>query len=179
MSIRSLASFLARSGDRSADQVHSEGKGRHRRRPFLHTSTMRFELDTALDRETAFSRVADFANLETWDPFVKRSHCETGDPMTSGSLYRLESPGGLTLRYRILEIDRPHFVVYGGGTARVRSTDRIEVSPTARGSRVSITSQLEFSGRMRPFAPLVRALVWLGGRFGSFPALRRHLVADH
>lgn len=138
---------------------------------------MRFQLTSPVDPETAFARVADFAELESWDPFVRRSVLESGEPMTIGAVYRLESPVRLTLRYRIADIGSPHFVTYEGGTSRVHSTDRILVDPLHEGCRVTVTSEMRFNGRMKAVSPLIRTLVWLGGRFLSFPALRRHLAA--
>ncbi len=137
---------------------------------------MRFELVTSVDPGTAFARVADFGKLEHWDPFVRVSRLEQGEPMTPGAVYRLSSLGGLTLRYHIVDVESPRIIVYQGGTDRVRSTDTIEVAPTNEGSRVTVGSELSFSGRMRLLGPVVRALVWLGGRFVSLPALRRHLA---
>lgn len=139
---------------------------------------MRFQLTAQVDPETAFARVADFAELEVWDPFVKRSVLEAGEAMAVGAVYRLESLGGVTLRYRIVEVARPHVIVYQGGTDRVVSTDSIEVSAATGGSRVTVTSELSFEGRMRPLAPLISTLVWLGGRYGAFPALEKHLAAS-
>lgn len=137
---------------------------------------MRLELVTAVDPYIAFASVADFANLDLWDPFVRKSQLVVGEPMTIGAVYRLESPSGLTLHYRVMEIERPNHVVYQGGTDRVTSTDTIEVTRIESGTRVTVTSDLEFTGRMKPLAPIIRALVWAGGRLGSFPALRRHLA---
>lgn len=138
---------------------------------------MRFELTSSSDPESAFARVADFAELEVWDPFVKRSVLESGEAMTVGAVYRLQPPVGPILRYRIVDIEAPQFVTYEGGTSRVHSRDRIQVVPFERGSRVMVTSEIRFEGRMKAVSPFIRTLVWLGGRFISFPALRRHLTA--
>lgn len=139
---------------------------------------MRFQLVTTADPETAFARVSDFAELETWDPFVRRSILESGEALKVGGLYRLESPVGLTLRYRVVDLEVPRFVIYQGGTDRVRTTDTIEVAAVSEGSKVTVSSEMRFEGRMKLFAPLIRTLVWLGGRFVSLPALRRHLAGN-
>lgn len=135
---------------------------------------MRFEVDAAACSELVFDEIADFANLENWDPFVRRSWCDSGEPLEEGAAYVLEAPGGLTLRYRIIDIERPKFVVYQGGTERVRSTDAIEVIPTDAGSRITVTSELRFRGWIRLVSPLITVLVWLGGRYISVPGMRRH-----
>lgn len=122
-----------------------------------------------------FSKVADFARLEEWDPFVRSSGLVDGVWMEPGSMYELKSLGGLTLRYRLIEVDRPNRVVYDGGTRRVRSTDAIEVAMTEEGSSVRVVSELRFAGAMVLLFPLIKALVWLGGRYLSLPAMRRYV----
>lgn len=136
---------------------------------------MRFRLETSIDSRTAFEEVADFGVIERWDPFVRRSRLISGESMAEGASYALESPGGLTLEYRIVDIERPRFVVYQGGTERVRSTDTIAVEATNGGSRISVSSDVRFMGWMKLMAPIVMFLVWAGGRFLSLPSMRRHL----
>lgn len=137
---------------------------------------MRFQVETTAPPEVVFGEIADFANLESWDPFVRRSWLEGGEPLEEGALYVMKAPGGLRLEYRIIDIEPPRYVVYQGGTEHVRSTDTIEVTgTTAGGSRITVTSELRFLGWMRLIGPLISALVWLGGRLFSLRALRRRL----
>lgn len=135
---------------------------------------MRFHVETRASPEVVFAEIADFANLENWDPFVRRSWLERGDPLDEGAVYVLETPGGLCLEYRVIDVQTPRYVVYQGGTDRVRSTDTIEVSATGNGSRITVTSKLRFRGWMWLMRPLIVGLVWLGGRLLSIPAMRRH-----
>ena len=136
---------------------------------------MRFQLETVASPEAVFAVIADFANLENWDPFVRRSWCDGGEPLTEGAVYVMEAPGGLRLEYRIIDIEQPRYVVYQGGTERVTSTDTIEVAATDRGARVTVTSELRFRGWTKLMSPLIAAMVWLGGRLLSVPAMRRHM----
>lgn len=136
---------------------------------------MQFRIETTAAPDVVFGAVADFANLEDWDPFVRRSWCEVGEPLMEGAVYVLVSPGGLRLEYRIIDIGQPRYIVYQGGTERVRSTDTIEVVGTNRGSLIAVSSELRFRGWMRLMGPLITGVVWLGGRFLSVPAMRRHL----
>lgn len=136
---------------------------------------MRFELETSVGQGAVFDEVADFEVIERWDPFVRRSTLLSGDAMAEGATYALESPGGFTLEYRMIDVDRPRFAVYQGGTERVRSTDTVAVEETSRGSRVSVTSDLRFIGWAKLIAPFVMLFIWVGGRFVSLPAMRRHL----
>lgn len=136
-------------------------------------------LTTGIDAPPAavFAAVADFANLAAWDPFVRSATLEEGRPLRPGAVYTLHGTGGLTLHYLVIESEPGKRIVYRGGTRRVASTDMIEVSATAEGAIVTITSELEFSGWTRAIALPMRALVWLGGRFVSLPALRRHCAS--
>lgn len=144
--------------------------------PLAYSGGVRFQVETDVPAETVFTEIADFAGIESWDPIVSRSSLMGGDPLHVGAVYALIAPGGLTLSYRIVDVDRPRYIVYHGGTRRVRSTDTIEISALASGSSVTVTSDIRFEGRMRLMAPLVLALVWLGGRLFSAPAMRRHLA---
>jgi len=136
---------------------------------------MRFSVEANTSPSTLFAVVADFANLDAWDPFVRASWLEHGGSLAVGAVYALRSVGGMTLRYRVAEADPPRRVVFRGGSKRVTSTDTIEVDATGTGSRVTVTSTLVYTGWARLAAPLIWGFIWLGGRFGSLPALRKHL----
>ncbi len=136
---------------------------------------MKFHAETHVSANDAFAEIADFGNLETWDPFVRQSSLVDGSPMETGAVYSLVASAGIRLSYQIVEVDRPHRVVYQGGTKRVRSTDSIEVTATPSGSSITVRSELRFEGRMRPAAPLIRALIWFGARFLTEPAMRKRL----
>lgn len=136
---------------------------------------MRFSIESPVDPALAFDEIADFGDVQRWDPFVRSSRLIRGAPLEVGAVYVLKSFGGLELRYRVVDVDVPRFVVYQGGTDRVRSTDTIEVSGTDPGSRITVDSVLRFEGRMRLLASLIRALVWLGGRLASVPGMRKRL----
>lgn len=136
---------------------------------------MRFTLTTAAGAETVFDEVADFGIIDRWDPFVRRSDLTEGERMEEGAVYSLDTVIGLSLRYRIAKVERPRLVVYQGGTNRARSTDTIEVDETAAGARISVSSEIRFSGWMTLVGPVIYFLVWAGGRFVSLPSMRRHL----
>ena len=136
---------------------------------------MKFQVETEVSPRVVFAEVADFAKLENWDPFVRRSWLERGEPLHEGAVYVLEAPGRLRLEYRIVDVDEPRYVVYQGGTRRVRSTDTIEVAVTPNGSLITVTSDLRFLGWTRLMSPLIIAMVWVGGRLLSVPSMRRHL----
>lgn len=136
---------------------------------------MRFTVTTAAPPTAAFEAVADFGRLAEWDPFVRSVDID-GPPLEIGTVYTLTSPGGLTLRYRIIQIEPGTRVVYGGGATRGGSTDTITVTPDGRGSTVEIVSVLHFSGWVRLIGPVIRLLVWAGGRWISLPAMRRRLA---
>lgn len=136
---------------------------------------MRFTVTTAAPPSAAFEAVADFGRLADWDPFVRSVEVE-GPPLEIGTVYTLTSPGGFTLRYRIIQIEPGARIVYGGGATRGGSTDTITVTPQGTGSTVEIVSVLHFSGWVRLIGPVIRLLVWAGGRWISLPAMRRRLA---
>ena len=137
---------------------------------------MHFATTAQCTVEQAFAAAGDLAAVAAWDPFTRRGAVEVGEPLVLGSQYRLDTLGGLTMRYTLMEVDVPRLALYRGGTKRVTSTDRVEVTPTEEGCAVTITSHLRFTGWTLLISPLVRGLVWLGARFISLPALRRHLA---
>ncbi|HSF84183.1 MAG TPA: SRPBCC family protein [Acidimicrobiia bacterium] len=137
---------------------------------------MQITTTTAVSASEAFAAIADFATLAAWDPFVRTSLLTEGRTLEPGAVYTLTTAGGMTLRYLVVEVSAPHSVVYRGGTRNVTSTERIDVAPSAEGCSVCIATELEFRGWTRLIGPLVRGGVWLGGRFISLPALRRHLI---
>ncbi len=139
---------------------------------------MRFQVETTAPPDVVFDEIADFANLEDWDPFVRRSWLERGDALHEGAVYVLEAPGGLRLEYRIIDIQLPRYVVYQGGTKRVRSIDTIEVRASRSGSLIMVTSELRFRGWARFMSLLITGVIWLGGRLLSLPAMRRHLCRE-
>ena len=140
---------------------------------------MKFEVESWLPPVQAFARVADFGDLAEWDPFVRSVELTAGGRFTEGAVYEMKSPAGLKLSYELVELDFHHEtggrVKYIGGTKRGRSTDTITVVEHGSGSAVTISSELTFAGWARAVGPLIRAGVYLGGRFVSLPAMRRHL----
>ena len=122
-----------------------------------------------------FAAVADFGRLAEWDPFVKRVRLVQGERLAPDTLYRLHSIAGMQLHYRAVEVEAPRRVVYEGGTDRVTSRDTITIDREAIGSTVAIESVLTFAGWARLASPLIRILVWLGGRYLSLPAMQRRL----
>ena len=137
---------------------------------------MQLSVHLAASPEAVFAAIGDFGALADWDPFVSSAQLEVGDGLALGSRYALRSPVGLTVRYEVIELEAPHRVTYRGGTKRVTTTDTIVVAAAENGSNLTVTSALVFSGWARFVAPIITAVVQLGGRFVSFPALRRHLA---
>ena len=128
--------------------------------------------------EQAFAAVADFRDLTAWDPAVKAVEVIEGEPMTVGALYELVGSalgGGLRLRYRIDSIQEPDSITYVGGTTNVTTTDTFRFDLVGPGTVVTVSSDMEFRGSTRWYGWAVRAGVYLGGRFVSLPALKRHL----
>lgn len=137
---------------------------------------MRFKTVALGDTESVFAVVADFSRLHEWDPFVDLSEQIAGSALERGARYRLISPVRLALEYELIELDPPHRAIYRGGTKRVSSVDTISVMPLGSAVQIEIESVLHFAGWTRVLAPLLWVGLWLGARFRSLPALRRHLA---
>lgn len=136
---------------------------------------VQFHLVTAAPPAEVFAAVADFGRIGGWDPFVARSELIAGEPMQVGSRYRLTAPAGMTLEYQIEQLAPLEKVVYRGGTRRVTSTDSIAVAPSGPGTRVTVSSNLRFTGWTRLISPVILFGVWAGARFISMPAMKRHV----
>ncbi len=136
---------------------------------------MRFVVRAQAAPEDVFDRVADFARLADWDPFVRHVEVDGGQ-LAVGTSYVLHSLAGMALRYRVVQLDRPRCVVYTGGGRRWQGTDTITLSGSATTVEINVTSELAFSGWVQVVGPVIRSLVWLGARLVSIPAMRRHLA---
>lgn len=134
---------------------------------------------SGITAEQAFARVADFGTLSEWDPAVREVRLLEGKPLQVGATYELIGGplgGGLRLVYRLQSVNEPFGVTYVGGTENVTTTDTLEFDFIGPGTVVSISSDMEFRGPTRWYGWLVKAGVYLGGRFMSLPAMNRHLA---
>ena len=113
------------------------------------------EIETDMTPEEAFDFMADMRNFEQWDPGVSSAEQVEGDGPGEGAVYELEA-SGTTLRYVVVEYDRPHRFVAEANTDRLRSYDVVEVEPHDGGSIVTYDATLELEGLFKVAEPLMK-----------------------
>jgi dehydrogenase/reductase SDR family protein 12 len=125
-------------------------------------------ITTALDRESAFRYVADFARQSEWDPNTLSSRRVDPGELGVGSRFALEVKVGrkaVPMEYRITEFDPPAKVVLVGEGSGVWSQDVITFTDTPDGTRVDYSAEIRLSGLLGLAQPLLgRAFATLGRR---------------
>ncbi len=142
------------------------------------------ETDHGVD--TVWSYLADLRSLREWDPSVEHVELTGGEPRTESARYRLEvrfRGKTVSLPYRVIEVERPHRVVFAAETDSVTVRDEARIEPLGdRRSRVTWDAELRLNGIRRLFElPLRAAFARIGQRAerGLAERLRRpDLEAD-
>jgi dehydrogenase/reductase SDR family member 12 len=134
-------------------------------------------LTTALDRETAFQYVADFARQSEWDPNTLSSRRVDPGELGVGARFALEVKVGrkaVPMEYRITEFDPPAKVVLVGEGSGVWSQDVITFTDTPDGTRVDYSAEIRLSGLLGLAQPLLgRAFASIGR--GAVEGMKREL----
>lgn len=104
-------------------------------------------IDVQPPREQVFDYVANFGNLDEWDPtFDDARRVDDGD-LGVGSTFVVRAsvgPTELEITYRITEFDRPHRVRLVGEEDRFTSTDVIEFTALdGGGTRVVYDAEVD------------------------------------
>jgi NAD(P)-dependent dehydrogenase (short-subunit alcohol dehydrogenase family) len=112
----------------------------------------------------AFDYLADFANIQAWDPTVLAARALTPGPLREGARFALRVQFGLrpvSMTYHLAAMTRPHRLVFFGRGASFRVLDDITIVPQGAGFRLEYRVAIAFdhaAGRRlaRVFAPLMR-----------------------
>ena len=136
-------------------------------------------VDTDLPLDQVFDFVADFANIEQWDPGVTRSAQRLNGPIQVGTVYDVDvNDGGRTIpmTYTVTDYRPKEQVVLIGDASTVQAVDTIEFFETDSGTRVVYTADLSMKGLLRLAEP------FLGGKFkeigtSAAAGLRKRLAA--
>ncbi len=105
-------------------------------------------IETPWTVEDAFDFVADFKRIEEWDPSVRACRATSQPESIVGSTYDVDiSFAGrvMTMRYEIIEIQRPTRLILHGLTSTSRAIDHVTFNPTAKGA--TIEWRLRITGR--------------------------------
>lgn len=102
-------------------------------------------IDVEADVETAFDYVADFSNLEQWDPTFDDTEKTSPGEVGVGSRFHVKGgvgPAEMDIDYRITEFDRPRRVVLVGEGNGFTSVDTITFAP-GEGGGTTVTYDAE------------------------------------
>lgn len=117
--------------------------------------------------EAAFAYVADFNNIEHWDPGVAESAQIGSDPIGIGTRFNLLAVFGnrrIPMVYTITEFDPPNRVVLVGDGSTLTAVDEITFAAVPQGTAITYTADLAFKGVMRFVAPLLGSVLKGVGR---------------
>lgn len=103
--------------------------------------------------EEVWHYLADLRSAAEWDPSVEEAELTGGEPRTEGASYELEvrfRGRSIGLRYRTVEVDPPHRVVFEAenDTVSVRDEARVEAIGESS-SRVTWDAELRLRGARR------------------------------
>jgi carbon monoxide dehydrogenase subunit G len=103
--------------------------------------------------EEVWDYLADMRSVEEWDPSVEEVELVGGQPRTEGARYDLEvrfRGRSIKLPYRVVEVDRPHRVVFEAETDALTVRDEARIEPTGpSASSVTWDADLQLRGIRR------------------------------
>lgn len=112
---------------------------------------------TMASPEAAYAYLADFRNTEEWDPGTQACERVAGDGGV-GTTYRNVSRflgRQVEVMYTTAELAPPRRVHLRGTNDQFEGHDIFEIAASGRGSRVSYTAEMSFSGLARLVTPVV------------------------
>lgn len=129
-------------------------------KPIRRGRTVRIHEQRSIERsqEEAFFYVADFSNIEAWDPGVARSRRIDEGPLRVGSRFDLQVTFGsrsLPMIYEIAEFEPPNRVVLAGAGDKLHAVDEIRFSYRDGGTLVDYTADLTFDNFIRFLLPFL------------------------
>lgn len=119
---------------------------------------------TSLSPAEAFAYIAEFENIDQWDPGVEESVKGTSGETGVGSVYNLVlnyRGRNLTMQYVVTEWEPDKRVVLVGTGGPVKAVDTITFEPSGEGTVVTYEADLQLAGVARLFQPL------MGSRFAA------------
>ena len=108
--------------------------------------------------EATFAYMAEFANVEEWDPTVVEARSLRGGAPALGSRFfvRVHWLGrDVELTYEIVEFEPPRLLVLRAENATTVSEDTVEVEPHGERSRMTYDARVTLKGAARLLDPLL------------------------
>lgn len=109
--------------------------------------------------EAAFDYVAEFDNIEDWDPGVVKATKTSNSPANVGTSFDLVTTfkgRESDMTYTITTLDKPHRLVLAGEGDILSAVDSLAFSETATGTEIRYTADLTFKGLAKIGTLLVR-----------------------
>ena len=126
------------------------------------------KIPTARSVEDAFDYMADFTNAARWDPTVVEAVRTSKDEIGEGSTFEVTVSLGVwpvVVPYRLTVYERPHRIVFDGGTPTFRSLDEITFVPLSTGSQLVYDARVELKGPLALADPIWNLLFqWSAAR---------------
>jgi dehydrogenase/reductase SDR family member 12 len=115
---------------------------------------------TSLDQAAAFANVAEFANIDNWDPGVALSVKQTPGPTGVGTVYALTlnyNGRAMNMTYTVTEYDPNSRIVLEGKGNLIAAVDTITFEPNGSGTVVTYQADLRLTGIARLMQPLMKS----------------------
>ena len=131
---------------------------------------MRLHETRNIDRPSpeVFDYVADFSNIESWDPGVASSEKVSDGPVGVGTKFDLVARFGaseIPMTYEVTRYEPGHRVTLVGRGGSLEAVDDIVFEPVGGGTLVDYTAAITFHGWVRFVAPLMSPMMKrVGGR---------------
>lgn len=130
--------------------------------------TLRETIDVTCPAQAAFDYLANFINIQAWDPSVLAARQMTSGAPHIGTCFHLTLQFGgrpVPMNYRITAMTPPQRLVLAGRGESFRAEDRITLAPRATGVRIHYEADIEFTSRWgRMMEPLIAPLLRRSGR---------------
>lgn len=134
-------------------------------------------IDVARPLHEVFAYVSDFANVEQWDPAVRRAaRLAAGQPGV-GSQYRVELRAGLKLNYEIIEFEKDSRMLMTVDSRLFTAREEIRFDATRTGSRVRYIATFDFPAPLAGFNRLCPGVMDRIGK-SAMDGLKRALEDD-